>query len=78
MIQLGRVEGCSVWVPPNDRGLSYRRKPFAGQTLARLPNFGFEESSRRIVENIDVLWMNRNVIMKAFEIERIPDGRCVV
>src|SRR5262249_14729612 len=35
----------------------------------RLPNFGFEESSRRIVQNIDVLWLQKNVIRKAFEIE---------
>src|SRR5437867_4447311 len=26
LIQLGRAEGCSVWVPPNDRNLSYERK----------------------------------------------------
>jgi hypothetical protein len=37
--------------------------------LSRLPNFGFEENSRRIVQNIDVLWLKKNVIRKAFEIE---------
>jgi hypothetical protein len=69
LIQLGRAEGCSVWVPPNDRGLSYQGNSLAGGTVARLPNFGFEENTRRIVQNIDVLWMTRNVIAKAFEIE---------
>jgi hypothetical protein len=34
-----------------------------------LPNFGFDENTRRIVQNIDVLWLRKNVIRKAFEIE---------
>jgi hypothetical protein len=45
------------------------RKPFSPLTLERLPNFGFEENARRIVRNIDVLWLKKNVINKAFEIE---------
>lgn len=69
LIQLGCAEGCSVWVPPNDRNLSFKRESLASKTLARLPNFGFDENTRRIVQNIDVLWLNRNVIRKAFEVE---------
>ena len=69
LIQLGRAEGCSVWVPPNDRNLSFRRESLASNTLDRLPNFGFEENTRRIVQNIDVLWLSRNTIRKAFEVE---------
>jgi hypothetical protein len=69
LIQLGRAEGCKVWVPPNDRNLSYRGAGFASMTLDRLPNFGFEENTRRIVHNIDVLWLTKNVIHKAFEVE---------
>ncbi len=69
LIQLGRAEGCSVWVPPNDRNLSFKREPLAANTLDKLPNFGFEENTRRIVQNIDVLWLKKNVIRKAFEVE---------
>lgn len=69
LIQLGRAEGCSVWVPPNDRNLVYQGSGFASLTLDRLPNFGFEENTRRIVHNIDVLWLAKNVIRKAFEVE---------
>ncbi len=69
LITLGRAEGCAVWVPVNDRNLSYRGEPFSARTVARLPNFGFEETTRRIVHNIDVLWLTKNVILKAFEIE---------
>jgi hypothetical protein len=69
LIRLGRAEGCSVWVPPLERNLAYQRKRFDQETLDRLPRFGFDENTRRIVENIDVLWLSRNVIRKAFEIE---------
>lgn len=69
LIQLGHAEGCSVWVPIQDRNLSYQRMPFSANTLERLPNFGFEENTRRIVQNIDVLWLKKNVIRKAFEVE---------
>jgi hypothetical protein len=69
LIRLGRTEGCSVWVPPNDRNLSYKGESFSSATLERLPNFGFDENTRRIVQNIDVLWLIRNVIHRAFEVE---------
>lgn len=69
LIDLGRAEGCSVWVPPGDRSLSYQGQPFGTRTVPRLPHFGFDENTRRIVQNIDVLWLTRNVITKAFEIE---------
>lgn len=69
LIALGQAEGCSVWVPINDRNFSYQRNPFSARTVARLPNFGFDENTRRIAQNIDVLWLRRNTIQKAFEIE---------
>ena len=69
LIKLGRAEGCLVWVPPNDRNLSHKGQSFASATLERLPNFGFDENTRRIVQNIDVLWLIRNVIHRAFEVE---------
>ena len=63
---------CSVWVPPNDRNLSFKRESLAANTLDKLPNFGFEENTRRIVQNIDVLWLKKNVIRKAFEYSGKP------
>jgi hypothetical protein len=69
LIQLGLAEGCSVWVPPNDRNLAYEQRSFSSSTIKKLPNFGFDENTRRIVGNIDVLWLHKNVIAKAFEVE---------
>ena len=69
LIDLGVAEGCSVWVPAGDRCLAHQGRPLAARTMARLPHLGFDENTRRIVQNIDVLWLARNVIRKAFEIE---------
>jgi len=69
LIELGKAEGCSIWVPTNHRNLAFQKHAFSDLTLSRLPNFGFDENTRRIVQNIDVLWLQGNVIRKAFEIE---------
>ncbi|HZL38611.1 MAG TPA: hypothetical protein VFC78_25105 [Tepidisphaeraceae bacterium] len=69
LVRLGRAEGCAVWVPINDRNLSFEGSPLSASTLPRLPHFGFDENTRRIVQNFDVLWLSGNVISEAFEIE---------
>jgi hypothetical protein len=69
LMALGRAEGCGVWVPANDRNLSYKGQAFSDLAMSRLPNFGFDENTRRTIQNIDVLWLAKNVIRKAFEIE---------
>ena len=46
-----------------------RRPPAFEHTVSRLPNFGFDSYTRRVVQNIDVLWLAKNVIRSAFEIE---------
>src|SRR5213592_5010990 len=69
LIDLGCAEGCAVWVPVNDRGLSFRGRTFVSRTIGRLPNLGLDENTRRIVQNIDVLWLAKHVIRKAFEVE---------
>lgn len=69
LAKLGHAEGCSVWVPANDRNRLYRNESLVDYTVPRLPNFGFDDNTRRIVQNIDVLWLNKNVVRKAFEVE---------
>lgn len=69
LIRMGRAEGLDVWVPPGDRGQRHQSYRFTEHTLPRLPNLGIDEVSRRIVTNIDVLWLRRNAVLRAFEIE---------
>src|SRR5437763_1082007 len=69
LIQLGRAEGLEVWIPQNDRPSEHEGCRFSELTLNRLPRLGIDEVTRKVVENIDVLWLRRNAIQRAFEIE---------
>lgn len=69
LIKLGLAEGCAVWVPPNDRNMSHGDMSFANRTVNRLPNLGIADNTRRIVQNIDVLWLRKDTIVRAFEVE---------
>ncbi len=69
LIGFGRAAGYSVWVPQSDRNKEFDSGKFSEVTIGDLPNFGFDQSTNQIISNIDVLWLEGNVIHKAFEIE---------
>ncbi|MFI5253281.1 MAG: hypothetical protein ACHQQQ_12720 [Bacteroidota bacterium] len=69
LIKFGRAAGYEVWVAPQDKTQKYNKEVFSEITLSELPNFGFDLNTKKIIENIDVLWIERNIIHKAFEIE---------
>lgn len=69
LIRFGRAAGHDIWVPANDRGKNFEQEAFTRLTIPELPNFGFDSITKQIISNIDVLWLEENVIYKAFEIE---------
>lgn len=69
LIQFGRAAGYTIWVPNSDRSKEYNGEAFSTLTISQLPNFGFDSITNQIISNIDVLWLEGNVIHKAFEIE---------
>lgn len=69
LIQFGRAAGYTIWVPNGDRTKEFNGETFSTLTIAQLPNFGFDSITTQITSNIDVLWLDGNVIHKAFEIE---------
>ncbi|HYF76872.1 MAG TPA: hypothetical protein VD973_07065 [Symbiobacteriaceae bacterium] len=69
LIRLGRAVGCDVWVARNDRSKVVNGQKFSDLTIPALPKLGFEQSTLRIVELIDVLWLKGSAIKAAFEIE---------
>ncbi len=70
LLKLGSDMGFDVWVARNDRG-----REVYGQRFADLPTLKseiplrFDEATTRTIELIDVLWLHRNAIAAAFEIE---------
>lgn len=70
LLALGADMGFDVWVARNDRS-----RTFSGRKLGELPRnvdtlpTQFNEATNKTIELIDVLWLQGNSIMAAFEIE---------
>jgi hypothetical protein len=70
MARLGSDMGLNVWVATNDRGREWK-----GHALADIPRMldslpvQFDRYTSRVIELIDVLWLQGNSIVGAFEIE---------
>lgn len=70
LLKLGSELGFDIWVARNDRGKSYKGKPFANFPKIKdsLP-IQFDDATNKTIELIDVLWLQGNAIVAAFEIE---------
>ncbi|MBT3314306.1 MAG: hypothetical protein HN390_06805 [Anaerolineae bacterium] len=69
LMQFGLAAGYSVWTPKADQSQEYDNNRFSEISITELPTFGFDANTRKIISNIDVLWIDGNVIHRAFEIE---------
>ncbi len=70
LLKLGSDMVVDVWAARNDRN-----KQFNGVSFSSIPNLRkelprqFDEATNRTVELIDVLWLQRDAIVAAFEVE---------
>ena len=70
LLKLGSDMGLDVWVARNDRG-----RQFGGTAFAEIPNMRdelprqFDEATNRTIELIDVLLLQGDAIVAAFEVE---------
>lgn len=70
LLKLGGELGLNVWVARNDRSRACGGTSFSDMPgmLTELPR-QFHPATHRTIELIDVLWMEKNSIVSAFEIE---------
>ena len=70
LLKLGSDLGLDVWVARNDRNREYEGKPFQDIPNLRsdLPR-QFDNATNRTIELIDVLWLQGDAILAAFEVE---------
>ena len=70
LLKLGSDMGYDVWVARNDKGKKYKGKKISGlkRLKTELP-LQFDEATNKTIELIDVLWLQGNAIVAAFEIE---------
>ena len=70
LLKLGHELGFNVWVARNDRSREINGRKFSDSfhLLDDLP-LQFNEATTKTIAHIDVLWLKRNSIIAAFEIE---------
>ena len=70
LLRLGAAMGFDVWVARNDRKKKANGVALGAmnRALAELPT-QFSEPAQKIIELIDVLWLDKKTIVAAFEVE---------
>jgi predicted RNA-binding protein len=67
--EIGSKMGFNIWLPRRDRGAVLKQwKPRENSLLENLP-LNYDEATLRTIEQIDVLWLKRRSIVRAFEVE---------
>lgn len=69
LAEIGEVLGFKIWIPIPDRNRVLEKwKPRENALLEELP-LVFDETTLKTIRNIDVLWIDRRSIVRAFEVE---------
>jgi len=69
LARIGEQMGFSIWLPKRDRsGVLKEWTPSDAVLLDLLP-LNYDETTIRTIEQIDVIWLKRRAIVRAFEVE---------
>jgi len=69
LARIGEQMGFSIWLPKRDRsGVLKEWAPSDAMLLDLLP-LNYDETTIRTIEQIDVIWLKRRAIVRAFEVE---------
>lgn len=69
LAKIGTQMGFSIWLPKADRSRVLKAwTPEPGELLDSLP-LGYNSSTTKTIEQIDVIWLRRRSIARAFEVE---------
>jgi hypothetical protein len=69
LIQLGLEHGYDVYVATNDQNLTYEGQRLGKDCVDSLSLTGFSDAAMRLIEYVDVIWLNDDYIEKMFEVE---------
>jgi hypothetical protein len=69
LAKIGTSMGFTIWLPKADRGRVLKAwKAEPGDLVDELP-LGYDATTTKTIEQIDVLWMRKRSIARAFEVE---------
>lgn len=69
LARIGLKLGCQIWIATNDQGKVWNSERLGDFSLKSLPLLGMDASSQRLISLIDVLWIKKNKVAAAFEVE---------
>lgn len=69
LIQLGLKHNYDVYVAKNDQNREYEGQRLGDECVENLNLTGFSEAAMRIIEYVDVIWLDDDYIVKMFEVE---------
>ena len=69
LLKFGLAAGYQVWVAPQDKQKQFENEKLKDMSINDLPSYGLNELAHRIVQNIDVIWLDKDSIIRASEIE---------
>lgn len=70
LAKIGETLGFKIWIPKSDRGrVSEFWRPKEEDTLLNELPIVFDDTTLDTIKNIDVLWVQRRSIVRAFEVE---------
>lgn len=67
--KIGASMGMKIWLPQNDRGAVAKEWALKSDALLASLPLNYDETTLRTIEQIDVLWLKRRSIVRAFEVE---------
>jgi len=69
LIQLGLMHNYDVYVAKNDKSRTYNGNELSENCIDQLNLPGFSQAVTRIIEYVDVIWLNGDQIVEMFEVE---------
>jgi len=70
LAEIGEKLGMKIWIPRPDRSAILETwKPKNDDSLLDELYLAFDEKVLKTIRNIDILWLNRRTIVRAFEVE---------
>jgi hypothetical protein len=69
LARIGEQMGFSIWLPKRDRSGVLKEWTPSDTVLLDLLPLNYDETTIRTIEQIDVIWLKRRAIIRAFEVE---------
>ena len=69
LASIGAQMGMKVWIPRADRAAVLAQWRDEDQALIHILPLNYDETTLKTIEQIDILWLKRRAIVRAFEVE---------